>query len=150
MRRPLLVLVALSAPAFASSVSHAAQDHAAKDDAGGSASVSAAFGNTIVSTYPDGRKAELWLAPGGTYTAEGRKGDHSGGRWSVKGRRLCLKQSRPIAIPFSFCTPIPQAGMGQAWSAKAQTGEPITVKVVRGHVEGPAQARSSGSPQAGG
>jgi hypothetical protein len=141
MSRPLLLIALLTLPAAAL---------AAPDDGGGAASVRAAFGNTIVSTYPDGRRGELWLAPGGTYTAEGRRGDRSGGHWSVKGEKLCLKQSHPIPIPFSFCTPIPKAGMGQAWSAKAQTGEPITVEVVKGHVAGKAQARTAQPPASGG
>ena len=76
--------------------------------------VSKAFGNTIVSTYPDGRKAELWLQPDGDYTAKGRRGDGSSGRWRIKGERLCLKQSHPLPSPFSFCTPIPSTGMDPA------------------------------------
>jgi hypothetical protein len=101
-----------------------------------SSSIAKAFGNTIVSTYPDGRKAELWLQPGGSYTAEGRRHDRSSGRWSLKGGKVCLRQSRPIAVPFSYCTPIPAGGMNASWSAKAVTGEAIRVSVVRGHVSG--------------
>ena len=96
------------------------------------ASVQAAFGNTIVSTYPDGRKGELWLQAGGSYTAEGRRGDMSSGHWTVKGSNLCLKQAKPIGVPISFCTPIPSSGMGGTWSAKAVTGEAIRVKLVKG------------------
>ena len=95
--------------------------------------MSAAFGNTIVSTYPDGRKAELWLHANRTYTAEGRRHDPSRGHWSVKGRKLCLLQVRPAPMVFSFCTPIPRAGMTAAWPARAATGEAITVRLVRGH-----------------
>lgn len=95
--------------------------------------VSQAFGNTILSTYPDGRQGELWLQPDGSYTAEGRKHDASRGHWRVKGSRLCLSQVRPMPSPFSYCTAIPSGGMGHAWSAKAVTGEPIKVKLVRGH-----------------
>ena len=98
------------------------------------ATVQRAFGNTIVSTYPDGRTGELYLKRDGTYAAKGRRGDMSSGHWTVKGPKLCLKQSRPIAVFFSFCTPIPTGGMDKAWSAKAFTGEPIKVKLVRGHV----------------
>jgi hypothetical protein len=96
------------------------------------ATVEKAFGNTIVSTYPDGRKGELWLQPGGAYTAEGRRHDPSSGHWTVKGDRLCLKQSKPIFAPFSFCTPMPSGGVGSTWSAKAVTGEQISVKLVKG------------------
>jgi len=97
------------------------------------ASVQQAFGNTIVSTYPDGRKGELWLEPGGAYSAEGRRGDMSSGHWTVKGSQLCLKQAKPIGVPFSFCTPIPSAGLSGTWSAKAVSGEAIKVKLVKGH-----------------
>jgi hypothetical protein len=95
--------------------------------------VNKAFGNTIVSTYPDGRTAELWLSPDGSYTAEGRKHDPSRGHWRVKGDRLCLSQVRPIPSPFSYCTTIPSSGMAREWPAKAVTGERITVKLVHGH-----------------
>jgi len=102
--------------------------------------VAGAFGNTIVSVYPDGRHGELWLQPGGAYTSEGRRGDMSSGHWTVKGEKLCLKQSKPIAVFLTFCTPIPSAGLGQEWSAKAVTGEAIKVKVVKGHVKGAAKS----------
>ena len=98
--------------------------------------VDRAFGNTIVSTYPDGRTAELWLKRDGTYTAEGRRHDPSRGHWRIKGNRLCLTQVRPIPSLFSFCTPIPSTGMNQAWAAKAVTGERITVRLVHGHHAG--------------
>jgi hypothetical protein len=104
------------------------------------AEVSRAFGNTIVSTYPDGRTAELWLRADGSYTAQGRRGDGSGGRWSVKGAKLCLKQARPFPAPFSYCTQIPASGMDRPWSAKAVTGEQISVRLVSGHQAGKAKA----------
>jgi len=119
MIRTLACLVAAS---LAGGAAHAA-----------TASVQDAFGNTIVSTYPDGRKGELWLQPGGAYSAEGRRGDMSSGHWSVKGAKLCLKQAKPIGMPISFCTPIPSSGLSGAWSAKAVTGEAIKVKLVKGH-----------------
>ena len=94
--------------------------------------VDQAFGNTIVSTYPDGRIAKLWLKADGSYDAQGRRGGASSGRWSVKGDKLCMKQGRPIAIPFSFCTPIVHVGAGGSWSAQAVTGEQIRVTVIKG------------------
>jgi hypothetical protein len=101
--------------------------------------VDKAFGNTIVSTYPDGRTAELWLKADGSYTAEGRRHDPSRGHWRVKGNRLCLSQVRPVPSPFSYCTAIPSSGMGRSWSAKAVTGERITVRLVHGRSEGGSQ-----------
>jgi hypothetical protein len=88
-----------------------------------------AFAGTIVSTYPDGRKARLWLNPDGSYTAAGRRNDRSSGRWTIKGEKVCLKQSKPFSAPFAFCTPKPAAA---TWNAKAFTGEPIKVRLVDG------------------
>ncbi len=94
--------------------------------------LAAAFKNTVVSTYPDGRKAELWLNSDGTYTAEGRRHGKSQGKWTLKGDQICLKQSKPPTVPFSYCSAIPNGGVGATWKAKAVTGEAITVKVVKG------------------
>ena len=93
------------------------------------------FGNTIVSTYPDGRKAELWLHPDGSYDAEGRKHDRSAGHWKVKGEKFCLKQSKPMSFPFTYCTPLMQGGVGTTWTAKAVTGEQIHVELMKGKVD---------------
>jgi hypothetical protein len=95
-----------------------------------------AFGNTIVSTYPDNRQARLWLAPQGTYAAMGRRGDRSSGRWMVEGDKLCLKQDLPASVPFfRYCTPIPAE---DHWTTKAVTGETIQVRLVRGRQGAPA------------
>ncbi len=96
--------------------------------------VKPAFGNTIVSTYPDGRTGHLWLKADGTYGYEGRRKTPSSGRWSVKGQRICLKQSKPRSIPFSYCTEIKAGGVGTAWPGKAPTGEKIQLKLVSGIV----------------
>lgn len=94
--------------------------------------LAAAFKNTVVSTYPDGRKAELWLNGDGTYMAEGRRHDRTQGKWTLKSGKICLKQSKPPTLPFSYCTAVPTGGVGASWKAKAVTGEAITVKVVKG------------------
>lgn len=94
-----------------------------------------AFGNTVVSTYPDGRTGELWLDPSGAYSAMGRRQDRSNGHWSVRGDKLCLKQSRPIPVPFAYCTALPTDG---AWTAKAVSGETIHVRLVKGRQAGSA------------
>jgi hypothetical protein len=98
--------------------------------AGPPLSIERAFGNTIVSTYPDKRHAELWLHPGGSYDARGRHGEPSRGRWRVEGDRLCLKQDHPWAPPFfRYCTQIPSE---ETWTTKAVTGEILQVRLVRG------------------
>jgi hypothetical protein len=83
-----------------------------------------AFNGTIVSTYPDGRKAELWLHPDGSYTSEGRRHDRHTGRWKLRGERVCFKR-----MMFTYCTPIPN---GTAITTKAVTGETIHVRLEPG------------------
>jgi hypothetical protein len=99
------------------------------------ASVARAFGNTIVSTYPDGRTAETWLKADGTYTGLGRKKtDPSSGHWTIKGESICLKQSKPFAFGVTVCIKVPQSGLEKGFQNKAVTGEMTTVTLVHGHV----------------
>lgn len=86
--------------------------------AGAADPLQAAYANTLVSTYPDGRTARLWLNADRTYTGQGRRGGRSSGR--------------PLPSPMRYCTPIMSGGVGARWRAKAVTGEPITVEVVAG------------------
>jgi hypothetical protein len=95
-------------------------------------SLEKAFAGTIVSTYPDGRKAELWLNPDGTYTSEGRRHDRHSGRWSRKGDKVCFRR-----LIFTYCTAIPN---GTAFTTKAVTGETIHVRLEPGR-----EARNAGS-----
>ena len=88
-----------------------------------------AFGNTVVSTYPDGRTALVWLKKDGTYTGKGRRRTPSSGTWSLKDGKVCLKQFKPVAVPFRYCTELPSDESGKA---RAVTGEPVTMKVVKG------------------
>jgi hypothetical protein len=110
-----------------------------------------AFGSTIVSTYPDGRQAELWLKRDGSYQAEGRRHDRTSGVWSIKrdknGLKLCLKQRRPFPAPFSYCPAVPEGGLDRPWTSKAFTGEKISVRLVRG-VYDPAKGQQDGSEKA--
>ncbi len=100
---------------------------------------SAAFAGTIVSTYPDGRTARLWLHSDGAYTARGRRGDSSAGRWRIGAGRVCLRQSRPWPIPFSYCQPFVSIGYGSTWSGRAPTGEAIRLTLVPGRADEPAR-----------
>lgn len=93
-----------------------------------------AFGSTIISTYPDGRQAELWILEDGTYKAEGRRHEFSDGAWQIKGEKVCLKQRHPFPAPFSFCTPVP-ATLDKPWTGKAYTGEAINIRLVKGRDE---------------
>ncbi len=99
------------------------------------ASVAKAFGNTIVSTYPDGRKGEIWLKADGTYTGLGRKKtDPSSGHWKIEGETLCLNQSKPFVFGAHVCIKVPQSGLESGFQNKAVTGEMTTVTLVHGHV----------------
>jgi hypothetical protein len=97
-------------------------------DTPGRPDLSPAFEGTIVSTYPDGRTAKLWLAPDGTYTGEGRRKKPSSGRWTLKGEEICLKQVRPFPAPISYCTRLVKGST--QWSGKAVTGEPIQITLL--------------------
>lgn len=90
------------------------------------------FGNTIVSTYPDGRTGRLWLERDGAYRGTGRRGMESRGTWRVRGDRLCLRQRRPFPAPFDFCTALVQGGVGTRWNGRAPTGEAIRNELVAG------------------
>ncbi len=89
------------------------------------------FGGTFVTTYPDGRFAKLWLERDGGYRAEGRRKDKSSGLWSVKGGNTCLRQSRPIPVPFAFCAALARQP-GKVWTTRAVTGETVKVELVSG------------------
>lgn len=97
-----------------------------------SSRIQLAFGNTIVSTYPDGRQAHLWLRPDGAYNALGRHGERTSGSWKVKAGRICFKQAKPFAYPFSYCTVVPSGGVGASWQARAVTGEMLRIRLVSG------------------
>ncbi|WP_339932092.1 hypothetical protein [uncultured Brevundimonas sp.] len=92
----------------------------------------AAFSNTLVSTYPDGRTARLWLAEGGRFEGQDRRGGRNSGVWRVRDGKLCLSQRRPLPMPGQFCTPIVRVAVGGSWTARAMTGETIRVTLVAG------------------
>ena len=91
-----------------------------------------AFGNTIVSTYPDGRTGLLWLKADGTYSGKGRRRLDSSGSWTFSRGKVCLKQLKPTRQLIRYCTPLPAA---DSWTARAVTGEKITVRLVPGIAE---------------
>jgi len=86
--------------------------------------VEKAFHGTIVSTYPDGRTAKLWMNPDGVYTSMGRRHDRHSGHWSLKGDKVCFRRGL-----FGYCTAIPT---DTAFTTKAVTGETIQVRLVPG------------------
>lgn len=95
--------------------------------------VAAAFGNTVLATYPDGKNQRIWMKADGTYEGIGRRGTASSGKWSLKDDKVCLKQSRPFPAPISYCTKFPDDGdVGATWIGRDISGTPITLKLVPG------------------
>lgn len=118
MTRCVLLLAAVLAMPLAA--------HAAPAD------VSAAFGNTVLTIDPDGRSRKIWLKPDGTWTGLSRRGRDLAGQWSVKGDKVCLKQSKP-RLPGSMCETFP-AKIGASGTAKDPSGKTIQLKLVKGRV----------------
>lgn len=94
--------------------------------------VEAAFGNTIVSTYPSGRSTRLWLNRNGTYEGQRTNGKRTSGKWSLKGGKVCLKQTKPAGLPLTFCSPVPAGKVGTTWNSKSPKGEPLRNRLVAG------------------
>ncbi|WP_133254232.1 hypothetical protein [Phenylobacterium deserti] len=98
-----------------------------------SKSVAAAFGNTVVSTYPDGRTQRIWLKEDGSFRGLSRRGNPIAGAWTLKGEQVCLKQSRPVPLPISYCTDFPASGgLGSEWTSKDLRGTPIRLSLQKG------------------
>ena len=96
----------------------------------GPAGIAATFGNTVTSTYPDGRSQKIWLMPDGTWTGRSRRGAPLAGKWSMRGEKVCLRQTSP-AMPFSFCQVLP-ADPEVGLTSKDLVGTPIRLKLVKG------------------
>jgi len=125
--RPRLLALALSLLAAAPGLAPAAEP------ADAVARVAAAFGNTVISTYPDGRTQEIWLQPDGDWTGISRTHRELAGKWTLKGDQVCLRQRTPPTLPVSYCTAFPaDARVGASWTSKDFVGAPIRLKLVRG------------------
>jgi hypothetical protein len=100
-----------------------------------------------MSIYPDGRTQKIWLHPDGSWDGLGRNSQPLAGHWTLKGDRVCLKQSKPPTLPISYCTSFPDdPHIGVVWTSKDVVGTPIKLTVVQGM----AQARAVPPPGAGG
>src|SRR5262245_24090928 len=94
---------------------------------------SVVFGNTVKVDYADGRFERIWFERNGAWRALSKRGTWSGGRWSVKADKICMRQQRPFPAPIRYCTQFPiDGGVGAAWSALDWRGEPIVLTVIRG------------------
>ena len=99
--------------------------------------VATAFGNTVMSIYPDGRTQKIWLHPNGDWDGLGRNGQPLAGHWQLKDHnRVCLRQTRPPTLPFSYCTDFPDnAQVGASWTSRDFGGTPIRLTVLKGMAE---------------
>jgi hypothetical protein len=98
--------------------------------------VAPAFGNTVMTIYPDGRTQRIWLHPDGQWDGLGRDGKPLAGHWSVRGDKVCLRQSSPPTLPFAYCTGFPDdPRVGVTWTSKDFGGTPIKLTVLKGMAE---------------
>jgi hypothetical protein len=96
-------------------------------------SVAPAFGNTVVSSYPDGTSQKIWLHPDGTWTGLSRRNIALAGSWTTRGDKVCMKQSRPPTLPISYCTPLPaNTRPGVQWAGRDVAGRNITLSLMKG------------------
>lgn len=99
--------------------------------------VAAAFGNTVTSTYPDGRSQKIWMQPDGTWTGLSRGGRPLAGTWTLRGEKVCLRQRTPPTLPFSYCTTFPtDIRVGAAWPSKDFVGTAIQLRLDPGAPSG--------------
>ncbi len=92
----------------------------------------AAFGNTIVTTYPDGKSTRMWLHRDGTYDGKRANGSLTAGVWELKTVKVCITQHRPFRVPIAFCTPVVPGGVGTTWRARGLKGEPVVNTLIAG------------------
>jgi len=92
-----------------------------------------AFGNTVVSEYPDGGWVRHWFEPDGRYRAQFSSGREISGRWRVEGDRICLNDITPsIMMIRRFCTPMIEGEVGARWTSRDPLGRRVTNQLVRG------------------
>jgi hypothetical protein len=122
----LLPVLGLVAASCAAALGLAAQ-------ASGLSGVSAAFGNTVVTTYPDGRNQRIWLHEDGSWEGVNRRGASIAGRWELRAEKICLRQIKPINLPITYCTDFPSDSVpGAQWTGRDMTGRPIQLTLQRG------------------
>lgn len=144
--RTALIRPALKRPALVRAVLAAAASFVALNAQASELSrIAAAFGNTVMSIYPDGRTQKIWLHPDGQWDGIGRNGKPLAGRWTMKDdNKVCLRQTRPPTLPFSYCTGFPaDPHVGVTWTSKDFGGTPIRLTVVKGMAQAQAPAAST-------
>jgi hypothetical protein len=98
----------------------------------GRADMNSAFGNTVVSRYPDGGWVKHWFNPDGSYAAQFSDGRRLSARWSVQGERVCLTHMRPNMLIPRFCTAMIDVDIGETWHSRDPLGRRVQNVLVAG------------------
>ncbi len=98
----------------------------------GKADMNSAFGNTVISRYPDGGWVKHWFNPDGSYSAQFSDGRRLAARWAVQGERVCLTNMRPSMLIPRFCTTMIEVDIGDTWSSRDPLGRRVQNSLVRG------------------
>ena len=96
------------------------------------ADINDAFGNTVVSRYPDGGWVKHWFNPDGSYAAQFSDGRRLSARWSVRGERVCLSHIRPSMLIPRVCTTLIDADIGETWQSRDPLGRRVQNVLVAG------------------
>ena len=111
--------------------------------------VAAAFGNTVISSYPDGTSQKIWLHADGTWNGISRKNAALAGKWTLRGDKVCMRQTAPPTLPISYCTPLPASSQpGAKWASHDVAGRAITLSLVKGVPEQYQTATNGGASAA--
>ena len=125
-------LIISASAALAAALIAGAARAADAPDAQAAQAVQATFGNTVFSMYADGRSQKIWLHPDGTWIGKSRRGKDLAGKWTVKGEKVCMTQSKPRLFG-SMCEVFPsdpKVGI----DAKDPMGKTVHLKLVKGRV----------------
>lgn len=99
----------------------------------GRTDMNAAFGNTVVSRYPDGGWVKHWFNADGSYSSRWSNGTNLTGRWRVQGNRICLNNIRPRFLWIdSFCQNMISADIGDTWHSEDPLGRRVQNVLVAG------------------
>ena len=96
------------------------------------ADIRAAFGNTVVSRYPDGGIVRHYFDADGSYSANFSDGRRLTGNWTIEGRRVCLNNIRPRMFISRFCTEMRVAAVGDSWQSRDPLGRRVSNQLVAG------------------
>lgn len=91
-----------------------------------------AFGNTIVSHYPDGGWVKHWFEPDGRYSASFSDGRRLEARWAIEGQKVCLSHMRPRMLFPRFCTAMVEADIGDTWTSRDPLGRRVRNELLAG------------------